>query len=298
VPPTAPVQTERSVQPGDGQTQRPDRQPVRQATPPQNRATPTAQLPSIAYPPLGRPLSSPADYDGPVPEYPIGEHYAALERNPLVGDDLSDAVNAFYRARHANAERVAIENLGTLIEVDQGLLDAVTLENPERAQEIGEQIRPLILSPNPTQATPNAYRRYQPFSFCPTNTTWGIDNRTVGLRVIHGSDSAVRVEKRTGAADCNPYLLLAAEIAAGLDGIEQGMTPTAETTGNGYLDEEAAPLPADIATAIELARGSAWLKGVLGDLIHELLLQQADREVEFVASQVTPVELDRYLGNF
>ncbi len=116
--------------------------------------------------------------------------------------------------------------------------------------------------------------------------------------MILGSDSSVRVEKRNGAADCNPYLHIAAEIAAGLDGIEQGMTPSAETTGNGYLDEEAAPLPTDISTAIELARGSDWLKGVLGDLIHELLLQQADREVEFIASQVTPVELDRYLGNF
>lgn len=146
--------------------------------------------------------------------------------------------------------------------------------------------------------TPNAYRRYQPFSFCPTNNTWGVDNRTVGLRVILGSDSAVRVEKRNGAADCNPYLHIAAEIAAGLDGIEQGLTPTAETTGNGYLDEEATPLPTDIPTAIDLARGSDWLKGVLGDLLHELLLQQADREVEFIASQVTPVELDRYLGNF
>ena len=146
--------------------------------------------------------------------------------------------------------------------------------------------------------TPNAYRRYQPFSFCPTNTTWGVDNRTVGLRVILGSDNAVRVEKRNGSADCNPYLHIAAEIAAGLDGIEQGMTPGPETTGNGYLDEEAAPLPTDISTAIDQARGSDWLKGVLGDLIHELLLQQADREVEFIASQVTPVELDRYLGNF
>lgn len=146
--------------------------------------------------------------------------------------------------------------------------------------------------------TPNAYKRYQPFSFCPTNTTWGVDNRTVGLRVILGSDSAVRVEKRNGAADCNPYLHIAAEIAAGLDGIEQGLTPTAETTGNGYLDEEATLLPTDISTAIDLARGSDWLKGVLGDLLHELLLQQADREVEFIASQVTPVELDRYLGNF
>ncbi|MEM7211035.1 MAG: glutamine synthetase family protein [Pseudomonadota bacterium] len=146
--------------------------------------------------------------------------------------------------------------------------------------------------------TPNAYRRFQPFSFCPTNTTWGVDNRTVGLRVILGSDNAIRVEKRNGSADCNPYLHLAAEIAAGLDGIEQGLTPTAETTGNGYLDEDAAPLPTDLGTAINLARGSDWLKAVLGETMYEILLQQSERELEFIASQVTPVELERYLTNF
>ena len=146
--------------------------------------------------------------------------------------------------------------------------------------------------------TPNGYRRRQPFSFCPTNTTWGVDNRTVGLRIILGSDSAIRVEKRDGSADCNPYLMLAGDIAAGLDGIEQGSEPGPETTGNGYEDEEATPLPADIGEAIGLARDNDWLKGVLGELVHEILIQQAEREVEFIASQVTPVELDRYLGNF
>ena len=146
--------------------------------------------------------------------------------------------------------------------------------------------------------TPNGYRRRQPFSFCPTNTTWGPDNRTVGIRVIEGSPSAVRVEKRDGSADCNPYLMLAADIAAGLDGIEQGLSPTEMTTGNGYEDEAATPIPTDLPTAIELARNSDFLKGVLGEMIHELVLQQAEREVEFVNAQVTPVELDRYLGNF
>lgn len=146
--------------------------------------------------------------------------------------------------------------------------------------------------------TPNAYRRRQPFTFCPTNTSWGIDNRTVGLRVIEGSDSAVRVEKRDGSADCNPYFLLAAEIAAGLDGIEQGMEPGRESTGNAYLEEDAEAIPADIGTAIELARGSEWLQGLIGADLFEILVQQAEREVEFNASQVTPVEVDRYLGNF
>ena len=146
--------------------------------------------------------------------------------------------------------------------------------------------------------TPNGYRRRQPFSFCPTNTSWAVDNRTVGIRIIEGSPSAVRVEKRDGSADCNPYLMLAADIAAALDGIEQGLSPTEITTGNGYEDEAATPIPTDLPTAIGLARDSAFLKGVLGDLIHELVLQQAEREVDFVNAQVTPVEIDRYLGNF
>ena len=151
-------------------------------------------------------------------------------------------------------------------------------------------------------ATVNGYRRRQPYTFCPINTAWGVDNRTVGLRIIEGSDSAVRVEKRDAGADCNPYYLLAADIAAGLDGIEQGMTPTAECTGNAYEDEDAAPIPTDLATAIELARGSDWLKGVMGELCWELYMQMCEREQgfydEFINSQVTQLERDRYLGNF
>ncbi|MGI9418713.1 MAG: glutamine synthetase family protein [Geminicoccaceae bacterium] len=146
--------------------------------------------------------------------------------------------------------------------------------------------------------TPNGYRRRQPFSFCPTNTSWGPDNRTVGIRIIEGSPSAVRVEKRDGSADCNPYLLIAADIAAGLDGIEQSMTPTAMTTGNAYEDEEATPIPTDLPTAIGLARESAFLKALCGDDMYELMLQQAEREFEFISAQVTPLELERYLGNF
>ena len=146
-------------------------------------------------------------------------------------------------------------------------------------------------------ATVNGYRRRQPYTFCPINTTWGVDNRTVGLRIIEGSANAVRVEKRDAGADCNPYYLLAADFAAGLDGIEQGMTPTAECTGNGYEDEEAAPIPTDLATAIELARGSDWLKGVMGELCWELYMQMCEREQgfydDFINGQVTQLERER-----
>ena len=150
--------------------------------------------------------------------------------------------------------------------------------------------------------TVNGFRRRQPYTFCPINTSWGIDNRTVGLRVIQGSDSAVRVEKRDAGADCNPYLLLATDIAAGLDGLEQGMTPSAISEGNAYEEADADPIPTDLATAIELARGSDWLKEVMSELQWELYLQMCERELAFynehINNQVSAIERERYLGNF
>ena len=147
-------------------------------------------------------------------------------------------------------------------------------------------------------ATVNGFRRRAPYTFCPINTAWGVDNRTVALRVIEGSDSATRVEKRDAGADCNPYLLLATDIAAGLDGIEQQLEPSAETTGNAYEAEDATPIPTDLTTAIRLARGSEWLKDVLGDHLHEIVCQQSERELDFFSQQVTQVEVDRYKANF
>lgn len=146
--------------------------------------------------------------------------------------------------------------------------------------------------------TVNGYRRRQPYTFCPVNTSWGYDNRTVGIRVIEGSDSAVRVEKRDAGAEANPYLLLAAEIAAGLDGIEQGLTPSDPTPGDAYGSGIGDPIPTDLPTAIKLARGSDWLREAMGETLWELVLQQAERELDFFGQQVTQVELDRYLRTF
>ena len=146
--------------------------------------------------------------------------------------------------------------------------------------------------------TVNGFRRRQPYTFCPINTSWGVDNRTVGIRIIEGSDTATRIEKRDGGADANPYFLLATDIAAGLDGIEQGLEPGPITTGNAYEDGEATPIPTDLASAVALARGSDWLQAVMGEDQFEIYVQQGERELEFFSQQVTPVELARYLDNF
>lgn len=115
--------------------------------------------------------------------------------------------------------------------------------------------------------------------------------------MIEGGPDAVRVEKRDGSADCNPYYLVACEIAAGLDGIERGLEPRHFSAGNGYEYGEAEPLPSDLGTALELARNSDFLHRILGDDRLEILTGQAERELG-LADHVTPVEIDRYLRNF
>lgn len=154
--------------------------------------------------------------------------------------------------------------------------------------------------------TPNAMKRRQPYTFCPTNNCWGADNRTVGLRVIDGSDSAVRIEQRDGSADANPYLLLGAQLAAGMWGIENHAEPDAKETGNGYENATATPLPSDIPSAIALFRESALLADLIPDTLRETMIQQAEREQQFMIDSgvedpfgtVTEVERDRYLDNF
>ena len=106
------------------------------------------------------------------------------------------------------------------------------------------------------------------------------------------------MEKRDGSADCNPYYLMACELAAGLDGIERALEPRHFSAGNGYEFEEAPLLPTDLGTALRLAQGSEFMRRVLGDDRLEILAGQGKRELEFLANQVTPVEIDRYLRNF
>lgn len=146
--------------------------------------------------------------------------------------------------------------------------------------------------------TVNGYRRRRPYTFCPINTSWGYDNRTVAIRIIEGAETAVRIEKRDAGADANPYLLLATDIAAGLDGIEAAMDSTEPTIGNAYENGHGEPIPTDLAAAIGLARGSEWLRDVMGPMVWEMMIQQAERELEFFSQQITKVELDRYLRAF
>ena len=108
----------------------------------------------------------------------------------------------------------------------------------------------------------NSYKRYAAGSFAPTAIAWGLDNRTCAFRVL-GHGKSLRVENRLPGGDVNPYLALAAMIAAGLDGIEQDMTPAGMFTGNAYI-ADLPRIPATLADAAKLFTQSEFNKAAFG----------------------------------
>lgn len=142
---------------------------------------------------------------------------------------------------------------------------------------------------------PNSYRRRTPYSYAPTVAAWGYDNRSVALRVIEGADAAVRIEAREAGADANPWLLAAVQIAAGLEGIAEGLTPDAPVAGDGYAAPGRAPIPCTMRDALAAARGSAFLRDVLGEHLTGLMITQAEQEQARVDAEITAVETARYL---
>src|SRR4051795_484048 len=96
----------------------------------------------------------------------------------------------------------------------------------------------------------NSYKRFAEGSFAPTAVAWGRDNRSCALRVV-GHGDALRVENRTPGGDVNPYLALAASIAAGLHGIEQELPLEPEVTGNAYGSDKPR-VPGTLRDAAEL----------------------------------------------
>ncbi len=135
----------------------------------------------------------------------------------------------------------------------------------------------LMFAPNV-----NSYRRYVAGSQAPTNLAWGYDNRTTGLRIPASAPIARRVENRVAGADANPYLAIAASLAAGLAGIQAQLEPSAPLASNGY--DEAHGLPRSMEAALAKMQHSAFARQAFGD--------------DFVTGYcaVKALEHDNYLG--
>ncbi|MGK0358481.1 MAG: glutamine synthetase [Bradymonadia bacterium] len=143
--------------------------------------------------------------------------------------------------------------------------------------------------------TVNSFKRLVDGMWAPTMVTWGIDNRTVALRVIGNSSSSTRVETRVGGADINPYLAIAASLGAGLWGIEQGLTlDQPPVVGNGYAVKDAVKLPGDLRAAAAEFAGSDVCKDLFGAEFVEHFARSREWEARQYAAAVTDWELRRY----
>jgi glutamine synthetase len=142
--------------------------------------------------------------------------------------------------------------------------------------------------------TINAYKRSVENTWAPTTATWGYENRTTAIRIISGGAKATRIEYRQTGADINPYLCMAANLAAGLWGIENQVEPPAPTSGNGYADSKAPPLPRNLRDAVRLLDASKPVRKILGDDFVDHYVATREWEVRQYERAVTSWELERY----
>jgi glutamine synthetase len=137
----------------------------------------------------------------------------------------------------------------------------------------------------------NSYKRYAAGSFAPTAVRWGIDNRTCAIRLV-GHGNSLRPENRTPGGDVNPYLAVAAMIAAGLDGIERELPLEAAYEGNAYVDDSVR-VPATLRDALELWEGSELAAAAFGDEVVGHYANYARVELAAFDAAVTDWELRR-----
>lgn len=141
----------------------------------------------------------------------------------------------------------------------------------------------------------NSYKRYIAGSWAATSASWGIDNRTTALRLIN-SGEGTRIEVRVPGADTNPYLTMAACLAAGLYGIEKELLLDQNPIqGSAYNKSEYTPLPSNLRDAVTLMNSSSLALELLGKDFIDHYSSTRIWECQQYEKAVTTWELQRYL---
>jgi glutamine synthetase len=142
----------------------------------------------------------------------------------------------------------------------------------------------------------NSWRRFASQSYAPVSPSWGVNNRSVALRIPAGDIRARRIEHRPAGVDANPYLVAATVLAGIRHGLKHGIDPGPETTGNAYAEtSETFEIPLDWRQAIDAAKRSAFLKDALGEDMHRTFTAIISAEYARVMRTVSEVDFDLYL---
>ncbi|MBL8742547.1 MAG: glutamine synthetase, partial [Myxococcales bacterium] len=143
--------------------------------------------------------------------------------------------------------------------------------------------------------TINSYKRLVDGFWAPTKPTWGIDNRTVALRVIPGSSKSTRIEVRVPGSDVNPYLAVAAVVAAGNRGVAEGLPLTEPAVeGSGYTSSVAPRLPRNLKEATDALAKSSLARELFGAGFVDHFVATREWEWRQYQDAVTDWELKRY----
>jgi glutamine synthetase len=145
--------------------------------------------------------------------------------------------------------------------------------------------------------TLNGYKRFRPHSLAPDRAVWGHDNRGVLVRVLGGAgDPATRLENRIGEPAANPYLYMASQVLAGLDGLERRLDPG--PSSDTPYEAKAERLPASLAEAVAALRADAFFREQLGGGFVDYLCTIKDAEIARFQAEVTEWEQREYFEMF
>ena len=139
----------------------------------------------------------------------------------------------------------------------------------------------------------NSYKRFAKGTFAPTQAVWSVDNRTAAFRLCGEGTKAVRIECRTPGSDMNPYLALAAMLAAGLKGIEEKLPLPDPFSGDAYEDDRTPHIPRTLRDAREALLGSDMLRAAIGDAVIAHYARAAEVELDDFNRVVTDYEIAR-----
>ena len=141
----------------------------------------------------------------------------------------------------------------------------------------------------------NSYRRFVSKSYAPIAPIWGVNNRSVSLRVPAGPPTSRHVEHRISGADANLYLATAAVLAAAAHGIDQQLDPGPPVAGNGYAQESDRVLPGSWRRALMVAERSPYLREALGAEFIKVFLAIKLQECARFSAEVTELDYAWYL---
>ena len=139
----------------------------------------------------------------------------------------------------------------------------------------------------------NSYKRFAKGTFAPTSIVWSVDNRTAAFRLCGDGTKGVRVECRLGGSDMNPYLAMAAMLAAGLKGIEEKLTLQDAFAGDAYDAAKAPTVPTTLLQARDALLASDMLRDAFGDEVITHYGRAAEWEIEEFNRVVTDYEIAR-----